>query len=419
MSSIFSGLSDSGGPFQIEDAVDISGGLSLGVRVEEDSQDPTAVFLRVELPSLQLFGLSIFSGPCTLIHFQWFVPSELERRRRSILRRSAGASPIWWDIVSGCTVWKRYIGYVDDDYEICEDLLLDLDPYNQVMIVSANPSDGVDFPIRVDDGLPDEWYLNEIYGPDNVSADDDFLVVQLEVAEWRLGIVHLSNLLFLVIGNIGTNSVYINANLEISVLWLVQFEAAAAIQNFADDENPESWGISFRLDFIVDGGDVEKAAGFLGDRVGSAVGSLVESFNFRLTARSSPFTWGATQRRVLEEIAASSHRSLTPQVSGWDLDMEFVGSLLGEVFQIIGEVAEVVEQIAFAAYNFAKKALIDLLNFFESAGQFIKDAFGTAITFVSDFIENPLETIEKFNFESIVNGFNSGINAITNAFGAG
>lgn len=390
----------------------------MGVRVDENSEDPTAVFLRVELPSLQLFGLSVLSGPSTLIHFQWFLGTELERRRSSILRR-AGSSPNCGDIVGSCSVWKRYIGYMNDDFEICEDLLLDLDPYNQVLIVSSNPSDSVDFPIRLEDGLPDDWYLNEIYGPENVAADDDFLVVQLGVNEWRLGIVQLSNLYLLVIGNLGTNSVYINVNLEVSVLWLVEFQAAAAIQNFADNRNSESWAISFRLDFIVDGDSVQKAVDFLGDTVGGVIGDTVESFSFRLTARSGPFTWGTTQRRMLEELASSSHRSLAPQVSGWDLDLEFQGGLLGKVFEFIAEAAEVVKQIATVAYNIAKSVLQEFANFFSSAGQFIKDAFSAAAGFVSDFLNNPLETIENFNFQNIVATFQNGIDAIANAFGAG
>ena len=236
LGSIFSGLTDAGNPFKDDDPVDLSGGLSLGVRVEESSPDPTSVFLRIELPSLKLFGLSV-GGPQSLVHFQWFVGSELERRRWSILRPKpnvfAPSNPNCADTVSGCTVWKPYLGYDGDKWEICEDLLLGLEPYNQVMMVSTNPKNSVDFPIRLNGGkTPDAWYFNEIYGPSVVEDGDDFFVAQLGIATWDLGIVKVSDLYLIVIANVGNDSVYINANLGLTVLWLANFKASAAIQNF-------------------------------------------------------------------------------------------------------------------------------------------------------------------------------------------
>ena len=189
--------------------------------------------------------------------------------------------------------------------------------------------------------------------------------------------------------------------------------------------------MSFEVVFVVDGDVIADVAGSLGDLggcsgcdilervtetaggiLGDGLSALSKGLTFRLTGPSSPFTWGNTQRRMLEEAFYHLHRALTPSVSGWDLSLEVYGGLADEIFGAIQVVAKEVAAIAGIAYNLAKQACQAALEFFQQAGQFIKDAFSAVAASIANFIKNPVD----FLFQTVLGGLNTGINAIQQVF---
>ena len=139
----------------LEGALDINGGFSLGVFVDSSSKEVVSTVMRLEWPSLSVFGIPL--SPGAGVHFQWYKGKEQNRRLESLLKfDGVPKCPVRTSICDERGGWKDFKRIVNEEdvyaefssVQICETRLLDLDPYNRIITVTSDP-DEFDFPERV------------------------------------------------------------------------------------------------------------------------------------------------------------------------------------------------------------------------------------------------------------------------------
>ena len=360
----------------------LDGGWSFGVFLDSETDALKAVVFRIEMPSIQFFGIQMVAGP--KFHFQYFVGSEMERRRESILRIGSNANcPT---TVSGCESWKPYVHYEENDSgdfvdlydglaEICEDQLYELDLFNLVMIAqSVDPKrngdinrGGVNAPRRLD-GDADIYYANPRFDYRN-APDSDVFLISGSLPSWGMIIVSIEEIQFTVSYAERTETVDRgdcipegidgwNANdaedileclsdLEddnerqdlygyiyayIRVLFLLRVEVSLAFYNNPElDDNFWDW----RMEFFLSG----------------TLGRLV---NFKLSGKTDPFFWDDLRRtRELEEATDESTRRHLRQLQAepnWNLDLDYSFNF-DALIQFLNNIASFMSGLFYGLYQ--------------------------------------------------------------------
>ena len=233
------------------DAIDMSGATSFGVFLDDETGDTRSVVFRLEFPQFTIFGFSLTPG--LKIHVQYLKGAELERRRWALLRR--GSVVNCPNTVQNCGTWKPYRNYVSpyigDDgsttsstWEICESILLDsnhknyLDRYNRIM-VATHKENGLELPERIKDPQ-DQWYLPAKYDM-QTNMDEDIVVFYIGIEEWDAGLVRMDDLSLVVIANNGFNEIYIDVQLDVTVLFVAGLKVGASIQNNPGGLGNDQW----------------------------------------------------------------------------------------------------------------------------------------------------------------------------------
>ena len=329
--------------------------------------------------------------------------SELERRRESILE--VGGIQMCPGTVATCEVWKPY-RLIDRDTEqdvygeqamICEDLLLELDPYNRLMIAQAQ----VDFevPRTIDpNNAPDVYYgHSRFYLADFPKSD--IVAVYASLSVWLLPpLIILDGISLTVVsntmkaasddeeagwyvdehGNFTLNEedvasakevqkkqqIYIEIQMEITIMFLVNFSAAAAFYN-----DPDGLGLynDWKLSGIVE---------FHSPLVSTEIRYWGDGIHFNFTSGRRELEEGP--ERILTELEQS------PPQPDMNIEASFVFKLGDQILGLLEEAWDAIEGV-FAKIGQEINKIVDEVDKW----------FRNAAVHVAGFVETSFQGLDK------------------------